>query len=463
MAIAWRWRFGVRCAAAAGPMRRMAVGSLLAQADAAAPQPAAKADHVATEDNRFPAGETMQLAAPVKRTRAEVDALIDKLGKTPPDWWDSTQLRYPKTLDLTRWEAPPNSKWDQNRTIGQFFWSTINENPSRWKEGCRFAHFLMTHFKDDKPNLAKAMNQAAHIYGTLLGDYARSAFWYRKAAAITPLRYHQQIQLAECYWKLGCKPMALEAVNRMRSYGVPTIKLLSDMGELPKALDVAKQLAADYPDEAYLAAGDACRFNGKYKEALDYYQRIQSLPKPADQRCADVPDPQPEAGRRQRRGRPPLRHARPAEDPRRQVRRREPRLRRHGQGGSDGPVRADRGRCRRRAQGEAVFHRPGRPAATDHCQAVGQGDRHDHVRHDHRRGGRQRDGQGPGLGDEVERGSREAALVRVIARPNESGRKAAGEARAELGRLSASPVAPSGLLPPVRVALLLRRLALRLR
>ena len=228
-----------------------------------------------------------EIATPVKRTRAEVEALIDELGKTPPDWWESTQLRYPKTLDLTRWDAPPNSKWDQNRTIGQFFWSTINENPSRWKEGCRFAHFLMTTFKDDKPTLATVMNEAAHIYGTLLGDYARAAFWYRKAAGIAPLGYHENIRLAECYWKLGCKPMALEALNRMSSISGSTIKLLGDMGELPRALAIAKRIAADYPDEAYLAAGDACRFNGKYKEALDYYQRVVSLPTLTEQRGGD--------------------------------------------------------------------------------------------------------------------------------------------------------------------------------
>jgi uncharacterized protein with FMN-binding domain len=215
------------------------------------------------------------------RKRAEVEALIDKLGKTPPDWWNSVQLNYPKTLDLTRWEAPPKSQWNPNRTLGQYFWSVINENPSKWKEGCRFAHFLMSHFKDDRPNLRKAMLQAAHIYSTLLGDYARAAFWYRKAEAIGPLDYFQEIRLAECCWRLGSKDMAMEYLNQMDDYGDLTIKLLGEMRELTKALDWAKLLARDYPDEGYLAAGDACRFNGKYSEALEYYRQVQ-LVKPTD-------------------------------------------------------------------------------------------------------------------------------------------------------------------------------------
>ena len=49
-----------------------------------------------------------------KGTRAELDALVDRLGKTQPDWFKSTQVNYPTTLDLT-WpmQAPQGgaSRW----------------------------------------------------------------------------------------------------------------------------------------------------------------------------------------------------------------------------------------------------------------------------------------------------------------------------------------------------------------
>ncbi|MDB5338350.1 MAG: FMN-binding domain protein, partial [Planctomycetaceae bacterium] len=34
------------------------------------------------------------------RTKAEIEALITKEGKTPPDWFDATPLDYPKSLNL---------------------------------------------------------------------------------------------------------------------------------------------------------------------------------------------------------------------------------------------------------------------------------------------------------------------------------------------------------------------------
>ena len=40
-----------------------------------------------------------------ERSREEVLAEIDRLGKTPPDWYESTPLNYPKSLDLA-WPMP---------------------------------------------------------------------------------------------------------------------------------------------------------------------------------------------------------------------------------------------------------------------------------------------------------------------------------------------------------------------
>ncbi len=52
------------------------------------------------------------------QSRAEVEALIKKIGSTPPDWFQSTPLNYPKTLDLS-WRDNPGP-WDPSRNVGQF-------------------------------------------------------------------------------------------------------------------------------------------------------------------------------------------------------------------------------------------------------------------------------------------------------------------------------------------------------
>lgn len=61
-------------------------------------------------------------------TKAEVEALIEKAGRTRPDWWESVPLDYPKTLDLN-WPKPPPG-WNTAKHIGHYMFSVINENPS---------------------------------------------------------------------------------------------------------------------------------------------------------------------------------------------------------------------------------------------------------------------------------------------------------------------------------------------
>jgi uncharacterized protein with FMN-binding domain len=56
------------------------------------------------------------------------------------------------------------------------------------------------------------------------------------------------------------------------------------MGELVKAIDLAKRMAPSYPEGAYLAGGDALRLNHNYKEAAQWYQQILSL-QPQDPRA----------------------------------------------------------------------------------------------------------------------------------------------------------------------------------
>jgi hypothetical protein len=66
------------------------------------------------------------------RPRGEVLELIDTLGSTPPAWFASTALEYPKTLDLT-WPIKAPNGWNNQKNVGQYKWDIINPNPNRWR------------------------------------------------------------------------------------------------------------------------------------------------------------------------------------------------------------------------------------------------------------------------------------------------------------------------------------------
>jgi hypothetical protein len=113
--------------------------------------------------------------------KSELDALIDKLGREKPDWYDETELKYPPTLDLDWPEPPPEKGWDNQKNVGQFMWDIVHPNPSRWKEGTKLMHHLLERHKDDPQTLARVMNKLGHMYHDLLEDYPRAAFWLRAA------------------------------------------------------------------------------------------------------------------------------------------------------------------------------------------------------------------------------------------------------------------------------------------
>lgn len=206
------------------------------------------------------------------RTRAEVEALIQRMGTTPPDWWDSVELTYPQTLDLD-WPLRPGGEWNASRNVEQYIWDVVNPNPGRWKEGIRLVHHLMVRNKDDRAKLGRSTETLGRMFHDLMEDWARAAFWWR-----TSMRYDvyvDPISLAHCYWKLGGREMAMEELSRTpydyTRHGA-LIKLWADMGEVDKALKLAEhKAAAGMPTIAYLTAGDTCRLAGRYKEALTYY------------------------------------------------------------------------------------------------------------------------------------------------------------------------------------------------
>jgi hypothetical protein len=221
------------------------------------------------------AGQNPPAGGAVTRSRAEVESLIEKVGKTPPDWWDATPLTYPPTLDLD-WPLRADGPWDARKNVGQYLWDVINPNPGRWKEGIKLVNHLMIRHKNDEAKLIRAMETLGHMYHNLLEDWARAAFWWETCDRYGG--YVDPVRLAHCYWKLGSKEMAVEVLSEIGSDytgdGV-VIKLWADLGEFDKALALAERKAADgMPTIAYLAAGDACRLAGRYKEALVYYQKV---------------------------------------------------------------------------------------------------------------------------------------------------------------------------------------------
>jgi uncharacterized protein with FMN-binding domain len=213
------------------------------------------------------------------RTRAEVLALIDRIGRTPPDWFEATPLEYPRTLDLA-WPARPPAPWNNQKNVGQYVWDVINPNPARWRRGVRLMHHLLVLHKDHPETRTRAMTALGRMYFSLLQDYARAAFWWQKAG-VDKGRADEPVVgvfLAECYWRLGSRATAAELLDRV-PVRYESIKLWADMGEVDKALAIAESMARDYsPDMAYLYAGDACRVAGRLPQAIEYYEKVLALP-----------------------------------------------------------------------------------------------------------------------------------------------------------------------------------------
>lgn len=212
------------------------------------------------------------------RTPAEVQALIAKEGSTPPDWLKSTKLNFPKTLDLS-WTPQPQGGWNNQKYVGQFIWDIINPNTGRWREGIKFAEHLFEMHKDNPELRLRAQREIANMYFRFFQDYARAAWWWQQAG--TTIEDGAGFHLAECYWRLGSKQMALDFINQTQLVYLDGIKLLGDMGETDRAVKMA-----EYYDEhdAWLLAGDACRLAGRLTEAQAFYQKVVSTPPAAGQK-----------------------------------------------------------------------------------------------------------------------------------------------------------------------------------
>ncbi|MCA9176946.1 MAG: FMN-binding protein [Planctomycetales bacterium] len=220
-----------------------------------------------SSDNSDPAGA--QAAGEVRRSEAEVRQLISEAG-SPPNWFDDVDLDYPKTLDLSWPIKPPVEGWRNQVNVGQYIWDIIHPNTSRWRPGIKLVHHCMTLHANEPELLQRDIRTVGRMYFELLQDYPRAAFWLEKGkvAADTPAG----VTLAECYWRLGSRTMALKMLKRPALHQT-AIKLLGDMGETDQALAMAKSLARNpqFAGEANMLAADALRRAGRNDEAIRYY------------------------------------------------------------------------------------------------------------------------------------------------------------------------------------------------
>ena len=192
--------------------------------------------------------------ANLNRTKDEVTAIIKSQGSQDPDWLATTPLNHPDSLELA-WPLKAEGPWDESKNVAQYIWGRVNPNESRWKPGIKLVHECMNRHQDDQELLLRDMQKLGDMYFTLLQDYARAAYWLQKAkvTATTPLG----VYLAECYWRLGSKPMAMEMLRGERLH-FDAIKLLGDMGEIKRALSLTKAYSnSNVSNEAFLNMGDA--------------------------------------------------------------------------------------------------------------------------------------------------------------------------------------------------------------
>ncbi len=211
------------------------------------------------------------------RSRAQVEALIRSAGATKPDWWGSVELNYPKTLDLVGTRRTKG--WQPTQKLGAYIYDIANPDPSKWRSTIKLFHHVIEVQKNDPRRLRTSMETLGRLYLTYEKDYARTAYWYRRAAKSGGTIYLQNpLMLARCYYKLGNKGMAQAVLQRIRndpSNDSALVKLWGEIGETAKALAMAEAKArAGAPDSAYLVAGDICRYNGDFKQAAAYYQKV---------------------------------------------------------------------------------------------------------------------------------------------------------------------------------------------
>lgn len=246
------------------------------------------------------------------KTQAEADEAIRTAGSTSPEWWDSVELNYPETLDLSwpvrqgiqgpggggrgRGARGAGSGTASPTNVDDYLTQVIYPNPPRYKAGIRLVHHLMILHKDDSDKLRRSLNMLGDMFYQLLGDYARAAFWWQKYAqmggSVDPLK------MARCYHELGSKAAAEALLASLDSNAARNnrdlVKLWARIGEVDKALaliesgfdgqsggrGVARGLSQS---DKYLLSAGILRAAGRYDEAIVLYEKVLALPDSAMQ------------------------------------------------------------------------------------------------------------------------------------------------------------------------------------
>jgi uncharacterized protein with FMN-binding domain len=218
---------------------------------------------------------TTQNGELAKLSSSAVLAKIKSQGSQLPDWYADTPLEYPKTLDLTWPLKPPEKGWNSQKNVGQYLWDVVYPNTGRWKSGIRLIYHLQeTHAKSSSLT-RRDRRTLGSMYFRLFQDYPRAAYWLQLGKVGKTER--EAAMLAECYWRMGCRPLAMKWLPANWA-SVQKVKLLGDMGETSAAVQMADTLYRSGQQEAMLAAGDALRLAKNYDESIKCYQRILTGP-----------------------------------------------------------------------------------------------------------------------------------------------------------------------------------------
>ncbi|NND97719.1 MAG: FMN-binding protein [Pirellulaceae bacterium] len=231
---------------------------------------------VLTPKSAAPVSAGLDPSQVVQRSRAEIQRLIETQGSQMPDWFASTELDYPKTLDLSWPLKPPQKGWNNKVNMGQYIWDIIHPNPSRWQSGIRLVHHCMSLHEGNRTLLTRDQKTLGRMFFELMQDYPRAAYWYQKARV--DKSEPASVNLAECYWRMGNQQLAVQQVTTRTYLGgaaVKTVKLFGDMGMTDKAVSLANQMTnSGSSNQAFLAAGDALRQAGRLDEAITYYEKV---------------------------------------------------------------------------------------------------------------------------------------------------------------------------------------------
>ena len=262
------------------------------------------------------------------KTKAEIDALIENIGGTAPDWWDSVELRIPEALDMNwpvsmgiqqgrigfggtggrgqfggrgggrggfgnmggrgnfGFQQAYTSNQDNSRSIDNYLVQVIYPNSTRFQSGIKLINHLMILHQDDRQKLARSLNTLGDMFYDLLEDYARAAFWWQKAAQLSGSV--DSLKLARCYYELGSKSAAYEFLttsnNGYRGNNKDTIKFWANIGEVDMALEMIESGNQNNMGGRggfggttgvdYLFAAEICRMSGRYDQAVEYYEKL---------------------------------------------------------------------------------------------------------------------------------------------------------------------------------------------